>query len=114
MHETALVDGIMKIVAEQLVENNLHRLTKIKLFVGEYSGAVPDALRFAFEATVAGSIHEKAEMEIEEIPAEAKCRFCGAVFTYEAGMTCPECEGIAPKIVKGNELLIDYIEADEE
>lgn len=114
MHETALVSGIMKIVVEQLAKNNLKRLTKVKLIVGEYSGAVPDALSFAFMATVAGSIHEKAEMEIEEISAQAQCRFCEAVFTYEAGMTCPECGGIAPKIVKGNELYIDYIEADEE
>ena len=114
MHEMALVDGIMKIAIEQLEKNNLKRLTKIKLFVGEYSGAVPDALKFAFMATVAGSIHENAVMEIDEISGQAQCRFCGAEFSYEAGMACPECEGIAPKITKGDELLIDYLEAEEE
>lgn len=112
MHESALIASILSIVDEKLQQNNLERLTSIKLLVGEYSGAIPDALRFAFIAAVADTVHKDATLEIEEIPAEAECRFCKAVFKYEAGMTCPECEGIAPKLIKGDELRIEYLDAE--
>lgn len=112
MHETALVESIMNIVDEQLKANNLKRLTSLKLVVGEMSGAIPDALRFAFMANVADTIHKDAVLEIETIPAFAKCRFCGAEFAYQPGIPCPQCEGIAPKILKGEELFIDYLDAE--
>lgn len=112
MHETALIHGVMEIVDQKLIEHNLKRLTSIKLLVGEMSGAVPDALRFAFLANIFDTIHKDAVMEIEEIPAFAQCRFCNTEFSYEAGMLCPECGGIAPKVIKGEELLIDYLDAE--
>ena len=112
MHETALVESMINIVEQQLKANNLKRLTLLKLLVGDMSGAIPDALRFAFMATVAETVHKDAVLEIETIPAEAECRFCGEKFSYQPGMNCPKCEGIAPKLIKGEELLIEYLEAE--
>jgi len=112
MHETALMQGVLDIVTEKLLENKLTRLKKIKLVVGEMSGAIPDALRFAFEASIAGTNYPEAELEIEEVRAEAECRLCKATFPYEPGMSCPECDGFAPRLIKGEELFIEYIDAE--
>lgn len=112
MHETALVSGIMKIAFEQLENHRLNRLVAIKLKVGEFSGAFPDALRFAFEAMVAETEHSGARLEIEEIPGRGLCRFCQAEFSYTPGMECPRCGGLAPKLVQGEEMLLESIEAE--
>ncbi len=112
MHETALVSGIMSIAREQLQVHQLQKLVAVRLKVGEFSGAIPDALRLAFEAMVADTEHHGARLEIEEIPGWAQCRFCQVEFSYQVGMECPHCGGLAPKLVKGEELLIESIEAE--
>jgi len=113
MHETALVEGVFQIAAEQLKLNNLNRLISIKLLIGEQSGAVPEALSFAFQAMAEYYGHQGAALEIEEIAAEAECRFCGTVFRYgQIGMACPRCGGLAPKLVKGEELMVESIIAE--
>jgi len=112
MHELALVEGIMEIVGSKLEEHNLSRLTYIKLKVGQYSGAFPEALRFAFESIIADTVHREAVMDIENIIAKAECKICGKVFLYQVGLACPHCGGISSRLIEGEELLIDFIEAE--
>lgn len=112
MHEIALVEGIMEIVRSKLEEHNLSRLTYIKLKVGQYSGAFPEALRFAFESLIADTIHQKAVLDIDDISAKAECHICGKVFLYQVGLACPQCGGFSSRLIEGEELLIDFIEAE--
>ena len=51
----------------------MKRVVRVVLEIGQYSGVVPDLLRFAFAAIKKGTILEQAEIEIEVPPLLLYC-----------------------------------------
>ena len=86
----------------------------MRLKVGKMSTAVPDSLSFYFEYLRQGTQLEKASLEIEEIPVEARCRKCGKAFQVEGvAFSCPECGSCVIDITAGRELLVDSVEVED-
>ena len=50
MHEATLVRQIYRIAEQSLEGRKVKRVAAVKISVGEMSGALPDALEFAFHA----------------------------------------------------------------
>ncbi len=113
MHEIGLMTAIFEQITESAEENNIKRVTKVKLVLGKMNGALPDALDFAFTILSPGTIFEGGELEIEVVDITVECPKCGAVSEVEdVTYFCPKC-GARAKVKTGQELYIDYYEGDD-
>ena len=92
LHELSLISEMMDLVLSDAKSKGIRKITRVELRVGEFSGAYPHALREAFAVVSRGTPMEEAELVIEEVPAEFRCRNCGtALRPRESGWACPSC-----------------------
>jgi hydrogenase nickel incorporation protein HypA/HybF len=114
VHELALIQGVLDSVAKAAQKNDIERISKIKLVVGQMTAALPHALRFCFEVEKEGNpLLEGAELEIAEEEIVARCMDCGREFhVVELIFRCPDCHSGGVTVIKGRELYIDYIEGE--
>lgn len=113
VHESSIAFSILE-TARGLAGRG--QLESIRVAIGELSSVEPELLRFAWEAAVAGSTHEKSELQIDWRPARQFCPRCNEVKLREPEnwvIHCPDC-GEALRIEGGYELEIleiSYTEA---
>lgn len=113
MHELGIMTGVMEAVDKSARDAGADKVLKINLSVGVMTEAIEEALSFAFEALSEGTICEGAELEITMVQPKSECLECGTVYEHDRfHMVCPECDGIATKLIAGKELQIDSIEVD--
>ena len=113
MHEVSIVQSLIGIVCNKAEENNLKKINKISLKIGEFSGVLEDSIRFAYGAVSKGTIVEGAELVIEKVEAFAKCDSCHISFKINHfNKLCPECKKFSNNILSGYELYINTIEGD--
>ncbi|MFZ5986067.1 MAG: hydrogenase maturation nickel metallochaperone HypA [Bacillota bacterium] len=113
MHETAIMEGAMEIVLAKAKENNLSKINIITAKVGELSGALPEALVFAFDAISKGTIADGALFKIDTVKATAKCEPCDMIFEVDSfNKLCPRCNTFSRNILTGYELYINTIEGE--
>jgi hydrogenase nickel incorporation protein HypA/HybF len=108
MHEVSIAQSLLKIAVDNCKKKGYKRIETIKVKIGRASGIMPDALSFAFEAVKIGTIAEKANLTIDEIPVSGFCESCKSSFTVEESyvLSCPLCGNVLIRIDTGNELHI--------
>jgi hydrogenase nickel incorporation protein HypA/HybF len=112
MHEVGIAQGMMKIIENEAAKHGVSRVSKVHVRVGELSNVVPDALSFAFDSVILGTVAEGAELEMDIVPAKGRCDGCGIEFDMDKiNIFCPQCDEMAA-IVSGKELEITEIEAE--
>ena len=110
MHEFSLVLNIIDIVTEYAVRENAKEVKEVEIEVGELSGVVYDALEFALQTAVKGTLMEQASVHISLIKGLARCTECSNEYeTDSLFKPCPKCHTYAPEIVKGKELRVKSI-----
>lgn len=117
MHEISLMSDIMRIATEELARHGGRRLTLIRVRYGALNQIVPDAMRLAFEAFVAGTPHEGAALELTEEPLRLRCRACGiesdAASREDLFRACPSCGEFAGfECRAGDGIFLDHLEAE--
>lgn len=113
MHEVSIVENIVKISLKSAKENNLNKITKITVKIGELSGVMKESLDFAFACVSQGTIAEGAELKIDEVKATAECNDCKIKFHIDHfNKLCPKCQKFSNNILSGYELCIDTIKGD--
>lgn len=113
MHEMSLTEGIFRVLEEQAVAQNFHRVKTLWLEIGELSTIDPEALQFCFEAIRDGTLAEEARMEIIRVPGQALCMDCGKqVHVNERYASCPECGGEKLQVSSGDEMRIKELEVE--
>lgn len=111
MHEVALMQNVLEVALENAQRQNATAIHAVRLRVGALSGAVPEALEFAFEVLVRGTIAEGARLEIEKVPALCHCSSCKIDFEPDPVVfACPQCGQPSATIQKGRELEIVSLE----
>ncbi len=112
MHELSIADAIVRIATEHGAGR---RVTRVEVKVGHLRQVVPSALEFAFELVADDTPVEGAELVLEVVPAQGRCRDCGAE-TVLAGfpLACSACEGLDVEVLCGEELLVDSLEVEED
>lgn len=115
MHELSLMTGVLDVVRDSARQNQITRINKVKLVVGKFSMAMPDSLRFAFEA-MAGveELFQGAVLEIEEKEILCLCQQCQQTSQMEDSyhFVCSACGSTKVEIIQGRELYLDYYEGD--
>jgi hydrogenase nickel incorporation protein HypA/HybF len=111
LHELAIAESVVGIAGRQA---DGRRVTKVWMRVGYLRQVVPSALAFSFGLVADGTPVEGAELEIEQVPAEGRCRDCG-VESELAGfpLRCRGCGGFDLEILKGEELTVESLELEE-
>jgi len=110
MHEFSLVLNIIDIVTEYAVRENAKEVKEVEIEVGELSGVVYDALEFALQTAVKGTIMENSAVHINLIKGLARCTECSHEYeTSSLFKPCPKCNACAPDIIKGKELRVKSI-----
>ncbi|HHW28731.1 MAG TPA: hydrogenase maturation nickel metallochaperone HypA [Syntrophomonadaceae bacterium] len=113
MHELSLMMGIVDQLRKSAAENNIKKISKVMLVVGEMTMAVPDALQLAFEAFKEEELFQNAVLEIRKEPVRGECKDCHHNFGVEDfAFVCPNCSSPNVRIASGRELYIDYYEGD--
>ena len=73
MHEMALCQGMVDLIAEQQRQRGFERVKRVIVEIGTLGHVDPHALEFAFEVGAKDSVAESAVLEILEIPGQGWC-----------------------------------------
>lgn len=113
MHEMSLCEGVLQIIESEAKNQKFTKVKRVIIDVGVLSGVEISAFEFAFEVVMRGSIAENAELEINELVAQAWCMQCAKVVTVNQRYDpCPKCGSYQLQISSGDELKIKELEVD--
>jgi hydrogenase nickel incorporation protein HypA/HybF len=99
MHEYHLVEDIVNKAAQAAQEKKIDRVKKVCLKLNELSGLEESSVRLYFEQIAVNTVLDKAQLEIQTVPAQLKCRQCDIVFTRQKGQfNCPQCGELASPV----------------
>ncbi|WP_424862555.1 hydrogenase maturation nickel metallochaperone HypA [Streptomyces sp. MMS24-I29] len=103
MHELSITQGIVEAVCER-ADGRPVRAVRVR--VGILTAVVPEAMRFCFDLTTAGTAAEDALLEIDHVPGRAHCRACETDFLLnDLVLLCP-CGSSDVDVTSGRELQI--------
>lgn len=107
MHELSIAASIVDYATEFANEHQAKSISRIEIEVGQLSGVITESLEFAMEEAVKGSVLEKAEVVLTEVPGRSRCNRCQTEFDNPDWYTpCPNCQSMDSEIIGGKELLI--------
>ena len=111
MHEMSLCEGIRDIVLDQARAHEASRVKRVRVEIGRFSGVEKDALAFAFDIVMRGSLAEGAALEMIDLPGKAMCLDCIKTVEIEERLApCPLCGGGKLMPVSGDEMRIKDME----
>lgn len=111
MHEVGIISSMLHTVSGIMEQEQLTKVEKIVLEVGELSGVVPHYMEECYPAAVYKTKFQDTRMEMIVIPGIVRCDCCQAEFNgYQHDLTCPDC-GNREKLTRlsGDQLLIKEI-----
>ena len=113
MHEFSIAMNIIDIATEYAAREKAKVVHEVEIDVGVFSGVVIDALEFALESAVKGTLLENASWKINVIRGIARCHACHHEYeTDELIKPCPRCNTTAPGIIRGRELRVKSLMVD--
>jgi hydrogenase nickel incorporation protein HypA/HybF len=111
MHEVSIMAEAVRMAVETAQTSGAARVTGLRLRVGALSGAVPEAMRFAWDVVCRDTIAGGAWLEIESVPAACWCATCQAEFMCADFLNeCPRCQDVSGDLRHGRELDIVAVE----
>lgn len=112
MHEIGVVMEVVKTVERIVKEQQLTKVDKIVLQIGELSAMIPKYVADCFPAAVDGTTLVDTKLEIEVIPGNALCKDCKKVFNIaEHEGFCPICGKKNWELLSGREFILKEIQA---
>ncbi|MGL4762245.1 MAG: hydrogenase maturation nickel metallochaperone HypA [Sarcina sp.] len=110
MHEIGVVYEVIKIVDRFAIENNITKVDKIVLEVGQLSQAIPRFIEECYPVAVDETEYEDTKLEIIVLPAEGKCKECGEIYeVIKHRKVCPRCGNENYDLISGQEFNIKEI-----
>jgi hydrogenase nickel incorporation protein HypA/HybF len=111
MHELSLCEGIRRIVLDQAHAHDATRVSRVRVEIGRFAGVEKDALAFAFDVVMKGTVAENAELIMLDLPGRAHCFDCGQEVTLDHRLDpCPVCGGGRVMPTGGDELRVKDLE----
>ncbi|MCX7914912.1 MAG: hydrogenase maturation nickel metallochaperone HypA [Verrucomicrobiae bacterium] len=115
MHEMSIVAALIDEVRQHTSEHPGARVSVVRLRVGALRQVIPEWLQFCFVTATRDTELAGAELEIETVPARARCRHCQWTFAVEdSWFECPQCGSLGGELIQGNELELVALELAEE
>jgi hydrogenase nickel incorporation protein HypA/HybF len=109
MHEMSIIEALLEQI--RLHCPTAMQVRAVRLRVGALRQVLPEALTFCYEAAVRGTFLEGSRLQIEQLPAEARCRHCSLTFAVEDyWFECPRCNFAGAELLRGDELQLLSLE----
>lgn len=113
MHEMAIAQSILEIVAKVAQKQQFSKVTSIQLAIGEMTGIEVEALEFCFEIVAKNTPAEQAKLVVNKKPLVAYCLDCKQSFPVERyRFICPHCQSAQVEIQSGRELQVEALEGE--
>ncbi len=91
-------------------ENDLRRVNRVQLEIGQWSGVEVGALEFALRALTRGTVLEDAVLECQAPPALLYCQLCENEYLGDQEeLCCPVCRGTDFQVLRGRELVVKSV-----
>ena len=111
MHEVSLCQAIRETLEARARVNGLRAVHLVRLEIGRFAAVDRQALDFAFDAVMRGSVAEGARLIVINLPGRAMCYDCHREVEIEARLDpCPLCGGGALLPIAGDTLRIKDME----
>jgi hydrogenase nickel incorporation protein HypA/HybF len=114
VHEASIALAIVDEIVDRASNEHVERVFRVRLRVGAFTGVLPDALTFAWDAATQGTLAEGSSLDIERVPLEIFCKRCARPEEVEQIHPplpiCPVCGDPSAEILRGRELLITGLE----
>ena len=111
MHEVSIMEEAVRMAVESAHTAGAQRVTGLRLRVGVLSGAVPEAMQFAWDVVSRDTMAAGARLEIESVPAAGWCMECRSEFECaDFYNECPRCHNVSGELRRGRELEIASVE----
>ena len=111
MHELSVCLALLDQVQAIAREHRATGVARIVLRIGPLSGVEAPLLDSAYPMAAAGTLAERAALEIEQVPVRVQCRDCGAQTEAAANrLICAQCGGFRTDLVSGDEMLLAKLE----
>ena len=109
MHELSIMMEVVRQVEEVAKENDVEKVEKIVLQIGELASVIPHYVEEVFPAATYKTMLEPTELDIEIIPAMGRCKVCEKVFSLikqEGVCSCGEKDF---EVLSGREFILKEI-----
>ena len=114
MHELSVCLSLIEEVKRVARQNGARTVTRIIVKVGPLSGVEPDLLQNAYPLAAAGTVAEKAELEIELSDIVVSCSQCGKESDAAPNrLLCAHCGDYRTNLVSGDEMVLQSLELDD-
>lgn len=111
MHELSVVLEVFSLVEEIMTEQDLKSVSSVTIEIGELSGILPDYFKECWNVARIGGVFDNTELNLEFIPAVAKCT-CGEEYEMQKNSRiCPRCHKTDYEIINGREFMVKQITA---
>jgi hydrogenase nickel incorporation protein HypA/HybF len=113
MHEMALAESVREIVEGTARAHGATRVAMVRLEIGKLAQVEIDAMRFAFDVVMRGSLAAAALLEIVETEGSAWCMRCSRpVAIARRGDGCPHCASGQLQVTGGERMRVIDIEIE--
>ena len=114
MHELSVCLSLIEEVKRVARQNGAGTVTRIIVKVGPLSGVEPDLLQNAYPLAAAGTVAEKADLEIELSGIVVSCSQCGKESDAAPNrLLCAHCGDYRTNLVSGDEMVLQSVELDD-
>jgi hydrogenase nickel incorporation protein HypA/HybF len=111
MHEVGIMQNTLEIALAYAQRQGATQIHQMTLRIGQLSGVEPDALSFAFDVVVQGTIADRARLVIDRLPAICHCPDCQQDFQPTDWIDeCPICHRLCTDLRQGKELELASME----
>lgn len=111
MHELSVCQSLLDQVNTIAAEHHATSIEKIFLQIGPLSGVEPELLQSAFPIARADTIAAGAELVIQRMPVQVRCKTCHAETAATLNrLLCGECGDWRTELLSGDELLLERVE----
>ena len=111
MHEMSLCEGMRQVIEDQARAHSVSRISRVRVEIGRFAGVETDALHFAWDVVMRGSVAEGAELVTLALPGRALCYDCMKEVEIDDRLApCPDCSGGKLMPVSGDEMRIKDLE----
>lgn len=113
MHELSIAQSIIELSEEEARKAHAVKISRVEVEIGTMAGVEADALLFAWDSVVQGTMAQAAPLIIHSIQAEAVCLQCEAQFYADNFLIeCPKCGSFRYRITRGKELRVCSLEVE--
>ena len=109
MHELSLCQAIAGVV-KPYADGRHVDIVRVK--IGALRQVVPDSLTFCWTLVRDYEDMPDAELELEFVTAEVRCRSCGkeSAITSQWSLLCPRCGSADVEVLRGDEFLVTSLD----